>query len=243
MMASRSDFLGGLAKLDLSHVERAIALLYYYRESQEFEERSASELANDLADEGLPKPNVTRLKEALTKSRYTVRGSKAGMYRLDLRRVEEIGEKYDGLLARRKVTVSSYVLPSDWVSGTRSYLEQLVYQINVAYEYGMYDACAVLMRRLMESLIVEVYIHEARHHEIQTGGSFFMLDRLISSISNDPQVSLSRNSPKTMKEIKQLGDTAAHDRTYITPVVDIDDVKARYRRLIQELLQKSGVVK
>jgi hypothetical protein len=44
-----------------------------------------------------------------------------------------------------------------------------------------------------------------------------------------------------MKDIKQLGDTAAHDRTYITPPVDIDDLKPRYRRLINELLEKAGI--
>jgi hypothetical protein len=70
-----------------------------------------------------------------------------------------------------------------------------------------------------------------------------MLDRLISHVVSDAQVSLSRNAPKTMREVKQLGDTAAHDRTYITPQIDIDDLKARYRRLIQELLGKAGIAK
>ena len=32
--------------------------------------------------------------------------------------------------------------------------------------------------------------------------------------------------PKTMKEIKQIGDTASHDRTYITEQTDIDDIKS-----------------
>lgn len=240
-MTSRSDFAHGLAGMDLSHVDRAIAFLFYYRESQEFEERSTSELARDLAEEGFPKPNITRLKNDLARSRYTIRGSKPGVFRLDLRRITEVAEKYEGLLSRKKVAISGHIIPPDWVSGTRSYLEQLVYQINVTHELGIHDACAVLMRRLMESLIVEVYIHEKRHHEIQNTGAFFMLDRLISYIQTDSNVTLSRNSPKTMNEIKQLGDTAAHDRTYITPKVDIDDVKVRYRRLIQELLYKAGI--
>ncbi len=150
---------------------------------------------------------------------------------------------YEGALDRKKVTVSKYVVPPEWVTGTRTYLEQMVYQINAAYDWGMYDASAVLQRRLMESLIIEIYIHEKRHHDIQTGGAFFMLERLIAHITSDKQVSLSRNSPKTMYEVKQLGDTAAHDRTYITPQVDIDDLKPKYRRMIQELLAKAGITK
>ena len=44
-----------------------------------------------------------------------------------------------------------------------------------------------------------------------------------------------------MTEIKQLGDTAAHDRVYITRQGDIDDIKQKYRRLLQELLSLSGI--
>jgi hypothetical protein len=242
-MVSRSDFARHLATLDLSHVDRAVAFLYYYRETQKYEERSASDLAGDLHDEGFPKPNVTYLRLDLSKSRFTIIGSKPELFQLDIRRIEELEKLYGQLLKRRKVSVSNNLIPSEWVAGTRQYLEQMAYQINATYEYGMYDACAVLLRRLMESLIIEIYISQKRHHDIQVGGVFLMLDKLISKIMTDKGISLSRNTPKTMWEIKQLGDTAAHDRTYITPQVDIDDLKARYRRLIQELLFKAGITK
>lgn len=240
-MANRSEFARKLADLNLSHVERAVAFLYYYRETQEFEERTASEIASDFHDEGLPKPNVTRLRNDLKRSRYTVKGSQKGSFQLDLRRLSELDEKYGSLLKTKKVVVRGSLIPDEWVVGTRAYLERMVYQINGAYEYGFYDACATLCRRLMESLIIEIYIHEKRNHEIQNNGVFIALERLIKHIKNDPRISLSRNTPKTMLDVKQLGDTAAHDRTYITPQVDIDDLKARYRRMIQELLEKAGI--
>jgi hypothetical protein len=64
-MVSRSQFAQRLAKLSLSHTDRAIALLWYYRETQSYDERSPSELAGDLHDEDFPKPNVTRLAKDL----------------------------------------------------------------------------------------------------------------------------------------------------------------------------------
>lgn len=240
-MLSRSEFARLLADLNLSHVDRAIAFLYYYRESQEFEERSASDLASDLHDEGFPRPNITYLKRDLSRSKFTTQGSRRGLYKLDVRRLGDLESDYGKLLNQKKVSVTGAVIPQDWVAGTRPYLEQIVYQINATYEYGMYDACAVLCRRLMESLIIEIYIHEKRHADIQTSGVFLMLERLIAYIVADANINLARNTPKTMREVKQLGDTAAHDRTYITPQVDIDDVKARYRRLIQELLLATGI--
>ena len=242
-MVGRSEFARIVADLNLSHVDRAVAFLFYYRETQAFEERSAGDLASDLHEEGFPRPNVTLLKRALSNSTFTTRGSQPGLYKLDVRRLGELEGFYGQFLNQKKVSVAGSVIPSDWITGTRPYLEQMVYQINATYEYGMFDACAVLCRRLMESLIIEIYIYEKRHSAIQTGSVFFMLDRLITYVGNDHDVHLSRNIPKTMREVKQLGDTAAYDRTYITPQIDIDDIKARYRRLIQELLLISGIRK
>ena len=114
-MVSRGDFSRHLAKLDVSHTERAVAFLFYYRETQEFEERSASELAGDLHDEGFPKPNVTRLREGLSKSKYTTRGSQPGLYQLDVRRIGDLETLYGQLLKRRKVSVSKHLIPPEFL--------------------------------------------------------------------------------------------------------------------------------
>jgi hypothetical protein len=242
-MADRSSFAKGLASLDLSHTDRAIALLWYYRQTQEFEERTASELANDVHDEGFPKPNVTRLNQELARSRLTIKGRRSGAFQIDVRRLFDLEERYGLFLKMKKVNVQDSVIPNDWVKGTRVYLETLVHQINGSYECGFYDACATMCRRLMESLIIEIYVHDARHHEIQNDGVFLGLERLVAHVRTDKKLTLGRNTPKTMTEVKQLGDTAAHDRVYITSKQDIDDLLARYRRMLQDLLAASGIRK
>lgn len=221
-MKTKAEFMRELAPIDLSELERAIALLWYYRESQDFEERAASELADDLRVEGYPRPNVTRLHENLSRSRFTIKGRRPGTFQIDVRQAAELDNRFGKLLGLKTVAVRGDVLPTEMVAGTRLYLERLVHQINGSYECGFYDACAVLCRRLMESLLIEVYISSKRPHEIQLNGTFFMLDRLISHIRGDRAVVLSRNSPKTMEDIKEVGDTAAHDRVYITLQRDID---------------------
>jgi len=240
-MADRARFAKDIASLELSPTDRAIALLWYYRQTQEFEERTASELGNDLHDEGFPKPNITRLKRDLARSQYTIKGRRKGSFQIDVRRLAELDEIYDPFLKTKKVDVPDSVVPDDFVEGTRIYLERMVHQINGCYEYGFYDACAVMCRRLLESLIIEIYIYGGRHHEIQKDGVFFQLEQLISHVRADRRLTLSRNSPKTMTEIKRLGDAAAHDRVSITSKQDIDDVRARYRRLLQDLLSASGI--
>jgi hypothetical protein len=242
-MTTRNDFCLKLANLSLSHADRAIALLWYYRQRQEFDERTASDLASDLREEGFPKPNVSRLKADLRKSKLTIKGRQKDSFQIDVRRLSNLDGLYAELFEAKRVTVSGHIIPPDWVAGTRRYLEEIAHQINGSYEYHFYDACAALMRRLMESLIIEVYVHEKRHHEIQSGGIFVPLERLIGLITADRKIPLGRNTPKTMLETKQMGDTAAHDRVYITPQVDIDDHKAKYRRMIEELLDKAGIRK
>lgn len=240
-MKSRSDFLQALTDFRLTHASRSIALLWYYRQTQEYEERTASELANDLQEEGYPKPHVTRLYDQLRRSKYTVRGRRSKTFQIDARRLGGLEERYGEILNIRKVDVEDSILPSNWFAGVRVYLERLVHQINGCYQYGFYDACAVLCRRLMESLIIDIYIYNRKHRDIQQNGVFLPLESLISFIRADNNVTLGRNSPKIMAEIKQLGDTAAHDRVYITEQIDIDDIKARYRRLINDLATQAGV--
>ena len=238
-MVTRQQFAERLAKLPLSHTDRAIAVLWYYRETQSFDERSPGELASDLHEEDFPKPNVTRLAKDLKKSRYTIAGKRKGTLQIDARKVDELNHKYLKLLGVPDVQVKGEYLPPEWTAGTRKYLEQLVRQINGCYEAGFYDGCATLCRRLMESLIIECYVTVGRTHEIQKNGVFVMLDALITAITSDRLMSLSRGTPAAMRDVKTIGDTASHDRTYITPKLDLDDIRLRYRHMIQELLGKA----
>jgi len=239
----RATFCRRIAPLQLSHVERAVALLWFYAQTQQFEERTAAELADDLHEEKFPRPRVDRLNSELTASRQTIRGRRAKSFQIDIRRIADLDSTYGGLLGVVEADVDGLVLPVDWFKGTRLYLDKMAHQINGCYEYGFYDGCAVLCRRLMESLIVETYIKAGLHQEIKTGAGFRMLDGLISHIRQHKTIVLSRNAPKTMEAVKQLGDTAAHDRTYITQARDIDDTRAAFRRLIQEPMYLAGISK
>jgi hypothetical protein len=237
---TRAEFAKGLAQLEMSVAERAVALLWYYHQTEDFNERTASELGADLVQFGFARPNATRLNRDLRANTFVVRGERDLTFKLNLRRLDELDEKLGPLIETAHADVHDTLLPADWFK-TRGHLSKLVRQINGSYEYGFYDGCAALCRRLMESLIIEVYIHQKRVAAIQTNGQFFTLERLIGIIRADADVTLGRSSPKTMDEIKSLGDTAAHDRTYIMLEMDIDDVKARYRRMINDLLVQAGI--
>ncbi len=240
-MANRQAFTTALAERDLTHVDRAVALLWFYRQTQEFEERTPSELAADLHDEGFPKPNVARLKKDLGRTPFTIRGKRSGTFQIDVRRLAQLDTTYGPLIRLKTIAPSDTIIPADWVSGTRPYLERLVQQINASYDSGLYDACAVLCRRLMESLIIEIYVSQKRHAEIQQAGAFIPLGELIKYLLSDSSIPKSKVLRNTPSAVKDVGDTAAHDRTYITRQTDIDTFKLNFGRMISELLRLSGV--
>ncbi len=66
--------------------------------------------------------------------------------------------------------------------GTRGYIEKIANQANGAYENGWYDACAVMLRRLLETLIIEAFEHHKIADNIKNAhGDFVYLSDLIKS--------------------------------------------------------------
>lgn len=158
-MNGRRQFLRMLAEDKPSRVEQAVALLWYYEQAQIFTERSASDLAGDIQDENFGEQNVTRLRSDLRSSRLTVNGSTKGAFRINASRFQELSDKYSHLLDIVEPTPTSSVIPLEYVDGTSTYLVRLVRQINGCYDASYFDASAVMIRRLVESLLIEIYIY------------------------------------------------------------------------------------
>lgn len=49
------------------------------------------------------------------------------------------------------------IIPLNLFKGTRDYLLKVAIQINQTYEHSCYDACAVMIRRMLEMLIIITY--------------------------------------------------------------------------------------
>jgi hypothetical protein len=132
---------------------------------------------------------------------------------------------------------NQHVLPHAMVSGTRGYIEKVVFQINGSYENGWFDSCAVMMRRLVETLIIECFETYGIDYRIKNSdGEFFHLSDLVSKMLSEPNWNLGRDTKKTLPKLKQLGDRSAHNRRYNAHREDIDKVLADFRLACQELL-------
>ncbi len=150
---------------------------------------------------------------------------------------KELGPPEEGL---RSSTQS--VIPLSVVRGTRGYIERVVNQINGSYENGWYDACAVMIRRVLETLIIEAY----EHHSIATSiknaaGDFFYLRDLIDKCLQETAWNLSRNCRHAMPKLKDIGDKSAHSRRYNAHRGDIDPLLLDIRLVVQEFVYLAGL--
>lgn len=128
------------------------------------------------------------------------------------------------------------------VGQTRSYLEKILMQANGCYERQWYDACAVMVRRLVETLIIELYESKGRDTEIKNSvGDFLMLRDLVKKVVSDTSFNLCRESKRVLPLVKDCGDRSAHNRRYTATRADLDGVIPGLRVLADDLLHLAGL--
>ncbi len=134
------------------------------------------------------------------------------------------------------------VLPNSLFRGTRGYIEKVVHQINRSYSSTCFDACAVMIRRLIETLIIEAFEHHGRSNRIQdANGDYFYLERLISVTLSETKWNLGRNTKSALQKLKKIGDLSAHSRRYNAHRQYIDDIIIDLRTASEELLYIAGL--
>jgi len=95
-----------------------------------------------------------------------------------------------------------------------------------------------MMRRLLETLIVESFEAHQLSHKIKDPrtGDFLYLSDLIPKALQEPSWNLGRNTKRALPSLKSLGDQSAHSRRYNAHREDIDKLISDFRTACQELI-------
>jgi Domain of unknown function (DUF4145) len=141
------------------------------------------------------------------------------------------------------VVLNGQVIPFSIIKGTRGYLEKITHQINGTYKSSCFDACAVMIRRLVETLIIESFEMTGNGKLIENpkGEYYFLKDLIDITVAHTWKIS--RNFKKDIQKLKDVGDKSAHSRNYTAYRQDIDDIIPALRLVTQELLVLSGIRK
>lgn len=140
---------------------------------------------------------------------------------------------------------SDAIIDSNLFNDTRGYFKKLVYQINTSYSSSCYDACALLIRKLIELLIEDIYESHGRVSEIVNphNSQLLGLAQLITTLMSDGHWKLNRHVEEGLDLIKTQGDKSAHNRRYNARKSDVDKLKPFLRDISEELLYLAKIKK
>lgn len=142
-----------------------------------------------------------------------------------------------------EVEQSGSVLPDALFNKLPQNVQSLCKQINASYEKNLFDCTAVMMRRLLESLLVLSYQRTGIEAEItdKSGMHHVSLDKMIKNAEQNATLALSSNTRKDMMLFKDLGNYSAHKICYNCTQGDIKPHVLKYRVIIEELMYKAGL--
>lgn len=139
------------------------------------------------------------------------------------------------------VNQNGSILPTELFNALPVNVQSLCKQINSSYENNLFDCTAVIMRRLLESLLVLSYQKAGIETDIMNGNYHVTLDKIIKNAEQNITLALSSNTKKDMALFKDLGNYSAHKIWYNCTQGDIKPHILKYRAIIEELLFKAGL--
>lgn len=232
---------------ECSEIERAKLLCYYHYKETENRTFKLSLISDLMQQCCYSAPNTSRLRDKLTKGKsrifLSVKGSKFE-YEFIPALLQGLEQEYGRFwVDTETINTNSELIDEIKFCGKRKYLDKLILQINNSYSHNCYDACAVLMRRLFEVLLVLSYQHLGIDDEIKDakGSGYIMLDSIVKNAKNNSILKLSRIKNE-FDTFRMVGNFSAHNITYIAGKKDIDDIKLHYRVMLEELYNKAGLM-
>lgn len=123
------------------------------------------------------------------------------------------------------------------VETKRGYLIGTGKQAAICYDVGTYDASFVMIRKLLETLIIECFERYGEENTIKgSDGHYFFLSNLIDKFKLENSWNLGRNTVQSLPKIKALGDLSAHNRRFSAKKPDIDKIKGDLRIVLEEII-------
>lgn len=239
-----SDFIGKVDDFTkLTELQKAEIALYFIDKSENKHDVPFKDILTLLADNRCPISNSSRLKNQIKISKHFVKGKIDNTYALALSVFQDFDGKFSESFQSLEIPSSGLLLDEQKFKINRPNINKLVDQINHCYEYNCYDACAVLMRKFFETVLILAYENLQIANEIKDStGNYYMLESITGNAKNNPTLNLSREPKKSLDKIRDVGNYSAHNIYYNATKKDIDDISTLYRLVMEELYYKAGLM-
>lgn len=227
--------------------ERAKLLCFYhYKENGETAFTMAN-IALWMEECNFSKPNTSRLKEHLTKGKgksFLVAKAANGTLEFVPAVLQALERNFGGLWVDTTTIESrSELIEEAKFCGKRNFLDRLIQQINFSYGNNCYDACAVLMRRLFEVLLILAYKNKGIEADITNpDGSHKMLEGIVKDAVQNKTLDIPTRISKNFNAFREVGNNSAHSITYTAGKLDIDNIARDYRVMMEDLYNRVGLI-
>jgi hypothetical protein len=125
----------------------------------------------------------------------------------------------------------------------RGYLVTIAAQMNGCFREGWYDACAVMMRRIVEIVLIEAFEHQGIAAKAKDNrGEYLQLTALIDQALAEPNFKLSRNAKAELPKLRDIGHRSAHGRYFTAQRSDITKIEGGVRVVVEEFLNHAGLI-
>jgi hypothetical protein len=137
---------------------------------------------------------------------------------------------------------SIQIIPESLTRNCKPYIQRIAREINGTHEKGFHSACAVMIRRLIETCMIESFEKKRLTSIIKKPNSneYKTAEEIKNELLQNPFGNLSRTARRALsnKNILELGHKCAHDRFFTARKYDIDDIKTEVRSLIEYLIHQ-----
>ncbi|MBR6162818.1 hypothetical protein IKQ26_02845 [bacterium] len=180
-----------------------------------------------------PYSNISAYLNSKAKRKNPILLKNKNCFRMSRKLKEEIAIKLNEIV---KLPVTNNLIPINIFDNTRQYIISTAEQMCKCYDYGLYDAALVMMRKLLETLIIECYERYGVENEIKKDGHYLFLSELIPAFLTSTHWTAGRNIANNIPKIKKWGDTSAHTRRFIAKKTDFNDFKSELRIVLEDIV-------
>ena len=187
-------------------------------------------------------PNSSRLFKNIKGASWSKTG-KGGILEIHGKALIALEQAFPELKSKSEEIVNiGAILPKDlYEHVNRKFVQKIADQVNSSYESAAYDACAVMMRRLLEILLIHVFRNKGLDDEIKKPDGYYLdLDLIINLAVVHKKLGLTQGAIKELKLCKDVGNYGAHDIIYTCKKQDLDPILMEYRKVIAHLIEYAG---
>jgi hypothetical protein len=134
--------------------------------------------------------------------------------------------------------LAEHLLSAEIFDDRPGYIKRIVAQVNGCWNHEYFEACATMIRRLLETLIIELYDSRGWASDLRDPQTrdFLSLKNMVGKVTGDARFGLDSRATRGLAELKELGDIAAHDYRIRVRKSDIASKRGKLRYTAERLL-------